>query len=296
MNAFILLAVASTFTLPPLTSEEIARAEELREYVFSSEGGKGVDHRRIDALTEEEKELLVTYFHAQLDRRRKQSRPESSLRTSGTATDLARLDDSWGLEAVARNFRARPRKELSYTFKFVRNAKLIPMIGDLLFREEEFYSVDGSGYPPAQWTAAQSIIHTLKYASQFQPDIPQWAQQLEDAWGKPGENIMNILREWYRENEEKLRREAFLEIRPGRTPHPTLAPASVRPTAQQVVPELVASAPAAAVRLERQPKPDLIEFIDLLAIASLGVLVFLWRRGAGNRSTTPKPQLPPHEP
>jgi hypothetical protein len=210
--------------MSPLTSEEVAQAEELRAYVFSTNDergvGRGVDQRRVDALSEEQRQLLVSYFHANLDRWRKQSRSERDLRSSGTERYLARLGDAWGLEAVAENFRNRPRQEWSYDFKFVRNAKLIAMIGDLLFKNEEQEWSDDLGFPATQWTTAQGIIATIKYAPQFLPDISQWALQLEDAWSKPGGDVINILREWYRAKEDKLRAGQFFDIRPGRTPMP----------------------------------------------------------------------------
>src|SRR4030095_8014549 len=97
---------------------------------------------------------------------------------------LARLDDDWGVQAFADEFRKQPRREWDSSFGIVRNARVIPLIGDLLFKEEEYVIVEDLGLPATQEVATHGVIKTLKHSSQFMPDVGLWGRQLEDASSK----------------------------------------------------------------------------------------------------------------
>jgi hypothetical protein len=197
-----------------LTDVEQARAFDLYKRTFEAP----IDHVRINALTDEEKTLLVAWFHGSLERRRRQGTSEYQLNSSPTADFLARLDDEWGTQAFASEFRRDPRRYWEGQFRFVRNARVIALIGEYLFEEEEYEIADDVELIPAQWSTARGVIETLKYAPQFLPDIGIWGKQLEDARAASSADVVKVLREWYRENEQKLREGKFQEIRPGRVP------------------------------------------------------------------------------
>lgn len=228
------LALAIALVAPVLTDKESVEGETLYKRVFASDVEGPIDQRRIDALTDEQKKLLISRFHSNLEASRNRGSQETDLISSPIASNLARLDDEWGIEAFASDFRSGPRANWDYRFKFVRNARVIPLIGDLLFKEEKYEMPDDLGIPPTQWTATEGVIQILKYSPQFLPDIGIWGRQLEDSLTQAGDNPVNILRDWYRENEGKLKEGKFLEIRPGRTPVVKVAASSETPVSTVV--------------------------------------------------------------
>ncbi len=129
------------------------------------------------------------------------------------------MGDDSGLQYFAESFRRGPRADWASRFEIVRNAKLISMVGDLLFKEEVFEWAGGDlGLMPTQSSAAVGILETLKHAPLFQPDIQQWGHALSKESTNPRAGVLKILREWYRENEERLKAGDFEGVRPGRMP------------------------------------------------------------------------------
>ncbi len=281
MSLLILVVAANIIALPPLASDEVKRAQTLDRETFSSRDGLGVNQARIDALLEADRELLIALYHFHLQRERQQGRSERSLSSLFLALKLARLDDQWGLESFAMQFRERPRGAWDYKFKFIRNAKLIPLVGDLLFKNEVYEEHGDLGFLPTQGTTAEGIIETLKYAPQFRPDVSQWGQELDRAARKGSGGVLTILREWYRENEEKLRAGRFLEVRPGQTPQRTVGAESesVSADAQEAAPALLKPEPmsVAAVPL-KESESYFIESVAVAALALLAGLLFFWKR------------------
>ncbi len=278
MSLLLVLTLAGVMALPPLSKDEIAKAENLQTNTFASVDGKGSSQARIDALTDDERQLLVRFFHADLDLSRRSGRSESSLHSSPSAVKLARLDDPWGLDAFARTFRNRPREDWHYQFNFVRNAKLIAMVGDLLFKNDVYEAGDDLGFLPTQSTTADGIIQTLMYAQQFQPDINQWGKELSDAYRKGDGEVLTILREWYRANEPKLLAQAFTDIRPGRRPN-TAVPEANPPRAETSTAAPTESIPRPAASIpQRQPKSYVVEVVAFAALVLLGALIVFFRR------------------
>lgn len=155
------------------------------------------------------------------------------------------------------------------------------MIGDFLFKDEEYVIADDVGVTPTQWSATDGIVATLRYAPQFQPDINQWGQELWDAWNKGGGDVINILREWYRENEGKLRAGAFQGVRPGRTPSPRTDAADLPVNTQEAMATARDSKSAATAAGSEAPLAT--SEWSFAAIASgclvlLGSLIFFWKR------------------
>jgi hypothetical protein len=219
----LLIAVAGTaFGERRLSEWEDARVNQLYPYVFERMEPNGLDPKRSQGLSDQDRDLLIRWIQAGNRRRRENGHRESELMTSG---DLAILGDEWGIRVEMENVRKGVERGASGAdiFRQIANGKTIPLVGDLLFKNENWTTIDDVMLAPAQETIAIGVIQTLKYSSQFLPDVSQWALQLDDAWAKPGGDVINILREWYRANEDKLRAGQFFDIRPGRTPtpHPT---------------------------------------------------------------------------
>jgi hypothetical protein len=214
----LLIAVAGTaFGERRLSEAEDGRVNELYPFVFERMEPNGLDPKRAQGLSEQDRDLLIRWIQAGNKRRMEAGHRESVLATS---MDLAILGDEWGIKVKMEEVRKSPRGDNDNIFRAIANGKTIPLVGDLLFKDEVYEQPSDVGFLPTQWTIATGIIQTLKHSSQFLPDVSQWALQLEDSLQKSGGDEIDILREWYRANEDKLRAGQFFDIRPGRTPTP----------------------------------------------------------------------------
>lgn len=193
-----------------LPEQEEARARKLHEYAFERVPPNGFDHSRLRELLQEDRELLVRWMRDLLESRRASGNSEKDIRSSGTAVDLAILGDEWGLTVVADRIRNTELHSDHLLWK-VRDARMIPKLGNYLFPEVPYTEIGDF-----EWTAYSGVIETLRYAPQLTPEVSNWAGELREKWGQS--DVVNILREWYRENETKLREGKFLEIQPGRKP------------------------------------------------------------------------------
>ncbi len=264
-----------------LSETEVSRVRKLHSHVFERLPPNGLNHSRLQSLSDTDRELLIRFLRGRVEERRARGERESVIRGSGLDRDLALLGDDWGLSVFAEEFRDRPRGDWSHQFKDLRNAKLIPLVGDLLFKNEVYEEHGDLGFLPTQGTTAEGIIETLKYAPQFQPDVSQWGQELDRAIRKGSGGVLTILREWYRENEEKLRAGRFLEVRPGQTPQRTVGAESdsVPANAQEAAPARLKPEPmsVAAVPL-KESESIFIESVAVAALALLAGLLFFWNR------------------
>jgi hypothetical protein len=221
------LWIGTAGLMAEMSDQEVQKAQKLFAYAFEVHSSYGIDHRRIQGLREEERSLLVRYLYHNIEKDRSRGEPEHNLASGPRVRHLAMLDDDWGLQTFVAEVRNEAGANWDGSFRLVGNAKVIPLIGDLLFVNGEYRLAGDVGYAPPQWTASRAVIETLKYSPQFLPDMGIWAKQLEDAWSKPGGDVIKILREWYKENEQKLREGKFQEIRPGRVPVVTADPNEV---------------------------------------------------------------------
>lgn len=213
LSAFVLLVLQATCSARLSESEE-ERVAKLYKYVFERVKPKGFDHSRLRELLQEDRELLLRWRRDGVEASRAAGMSEESIESG--ALDLAILGDEWGIDVIVKRIRQR-RGYSDHLCWLVRDPRIIPKIGDLLFREEPFQEADDVVYDPRQLIAASGTIETLRYSPQFQPDLSNWAADLRSKWGH-SEEILEILREWYKENEQKLQEGKFQEIRPGRVP------------------------------------------------------------------------------
>jgi hypothetical protein len=265
-----------------LSPEEYVRVDGVYKHAFERTSPNGLNHARLQGLPDADRELLIRWLRWEIGEKRSRGEREQEVRRSGSATDLAILGDEWGIECVVESYRSSPRHRGAHLqFSAIRNAKVIAMIGDLLFMNEEYVMADDVGVTPTQWSATDGVIATVRYAPQFQPDINQWGQELWDAWNKGGGDVINILREWYRENEEKLRAGAFQDVRPGLTPLPRPDAASLPLNTQEALPSARDGKPVATVAVpQASPANSEWTFAAIAAgcLVLLGGLLVFWKR------------------
>jgi hypothetical protein len=178
---FAVFLVTCVIAFARLPERDEARAVELYKYAFERVPPNGFDHSRLRGLLEEDHELLLRWKRQNLEIARAAGMSEESLKTR--ALDFAILGDEWGVNVIAEQIQ-RADGYSDHVCWMVRDARIIPKIGELLFREEPYRQEEDIGYWPKQWIIASAIVETLRYAPQFQPDVSNWAAELSEKWGK----------------------------------------------------------------------------------------------------------------
>jgi hypothetical protein len=94
---------------------------------------------------------------------------------------------------------------------FLNDAKVIPLIGEQLFKNEPL--VNGSG--DFQWLGAQEyarkdVVRILLHSGAFIEDVRDWAERLRpnmviDDVSEVDPSVTDLLRRWYRANEAALK-------------------------------------------------------------------------------------------
>lgn len=193
-----------------LTSQEISQAEEINARVFPS--GKRFDSERIRGLSDRDRSLLIAYLQSKI-----QSGKATERYVNGDSDmlDLALLGDDAAVETLVKYFSEKPRGYPNGLL-FLKDPKVISMIGELLFKNEQYETSDDVTYLPTQYSAALVILHTLGNSPSFNADVINWARGIEDS----GLLLLNIekIRAWYRANESKLKAGDFKAVQPGTEP------------------------------------------------------------------------------
>ena len=190
-----------------LDHEQILAARKIYDETFK----KGAAYQHVRALSQTQRELLLEFrFHAIEDKR---SRGESDLQiaNSGAALDLALLGDDWAREQVVKAFWYEPGAKANGLLA-LKDPKVIAMLGEGLFMEEEQYWIGDVGFIPAQVNLAEVTIDTLGNSPEFNADVINWARRVERRY------TMKMIRDWYRANEAKLKAGDFKAVQPGAEP------------------------------------------------------------------------------
>lgn len=189
---------------------KVTRAFAIKQRVFPS--GRHVDKAAFGALSAKERELLIWYLWNLDD-----------------TVELAILGDSNAREKVVAEFlNASQWGRGGSELKALRDPKVIPMIGEALFKEEKFEQEEGSdvGFAPIQETVRGATVHILGNSPEFNERVINWARRMRDDSSMNPEETA-IMRDWYRANEAKLKAGDFKAVQPGAEPPERNASASV---------------------------------------------------------------------
>jgi hypothetical protein len=203
-----LMGVASWFAMAvvALSADAAAGAKdpsvrELYDRVFPV--GQPVNYERIKSVTPSEREELIAYLRASLDPDRADGRL-----SAWTEIYMALLGDDWARQAVVTDFWYRPRA-YPRALLTLRDPKVIAMIGEGLFMEEEQEVRGDIILEPTQLHIAQVILKTLQFAPEFPEAVHAWANGIDE------NDPMAAMRSWYRRNKAALKAEKFGEVKPG---------------------------------------------------------------------------------
>ncbi len=165
-------------------------------------------------LPEEQKQILRRYHRRGLAR-------EDDFRTNQQThrLELAMLGDAEARNKfVADWLRVREgwplSKGIGDDLLRLESPEVIAQIGEILFLDEPMYAGSDVEYPVPQYTTLCIIVRTLKHAPEFSPEVKEWAKKVASVGNHLRAPFVPV-RQWYRENEESLKRGAFAAVRPG---------------------------------------------------------------------------------
>ena len=271
--------MVNSSTVKALEREKIVAAEKLLDETFGK--GRASDYQNVQKLTQAERELLKVYFRDRIENiKRSEKEDDTHIADSQIMLDLALLDDDWAREQVVKAFWNRSRARAS-GLHYLRDPKIISMIGEGLFMEEETYQRGDLISYPTQDNIARVVIDTLANSSEFDADVINWARRVNQWSAEEGSRELRIVRDFYRANEDKLKAWNFKAVRPGVEPpdRNTSAPAggvsSSMPPGSKPAPALV-TFPHSVLSQERSD--NVYACIAALLLVIVGGLALLLRR------------------
>ena len=178
---------------------KVTRAFAIDQRVFPP--GGHVDKAAFGTLSAEERELLIWYLWSLDDTVR-----------------LAILGDSKAREMVVADFLDTKKMSSGYSaLQALKDPKVIPMIGEELFKDEKLKQHGDVGIMPIQDIVRNVMLHALGNSAEFNEAVINWARRMdEDNWSDA--NGIAIMRDWYRANEAKLKAWDFKAVEPGAEP------------------------------------------------------------------------------
>lgn len=206
----ILLSVCCLAALGELSLNEQATAEKL--YVELGRQGLSNYRQGSGTLTDEERHLVVELLRSEVDSAKRRFPKEAERLIQPTLQDMATLGDDWALTQCVSWFLAHESRGAPNVMRALKNPKVIPLIGEALFKEEKEEFDSDVGLEPTQQTVAQVIVYTLIESPEFEEDVRNWARRVSQ------NGTMTIIRDWYRLNETKLKAMDFKAVRPGAEP------------------------------------------------------------------------------
>jgi len=226
--AILAMFLFANRTIAELTEEKNREAIGVRERIFP--GSKRLDKVVWENLPPSQKELVVTYLRDAVERQMRRATSEWDW-FSGEAVDLAALGDELGREIMVKEYWRDP-SSMSIILRRINDPKMIPRIGEELFKNEPFDSIVGDMIVPGtQVVAFEDVLSLLQSTNSFNREVSDWAARFRGLRGE-GENL-NLVRNWYGANEAALQVGDFRAVKPGVNPivvpAPALTPSDLQP-------------------------------------------------------------------
>ena len=175
--------------------------------------GDPITMAKVRSLNAEDKKLLHDYYHKVYEDSRR-----GGLAARDIQMKLAMLGDPEARDRIVmtwvRGHEDSP-KVWSGPEDLVRleSPEIIQHLGEVLFLNEQDQMPFDVGYFAPQKSACEIIVATLMTAPAFSDAVRQWASQVRPAKGR-----LEMVRQWYRDNETLLKRGDFAALKLGRSP------------------------------------------------------------------------------
>ena len=275
----LVILLLSNLSWSAESKEQSAKEYALYERVFAA--SVRPDMHELGSLSAEEYNLLQQGLRKQIDYYRNKGESAAALGSHYETLQLAALGDDNAREMVVAEFMNAPRwGNRASGLKALREPKVIPMIGEALFKEETEEERGDNIYKAIQETVRSVIVYTVGNSAEFNEAVINWARRMRsDSSMNPEETA--ILRDWYRANEAKLKAGDFKAVQPGAEPPERKQPA---PFDTQPPSSSPPSATAGSESKTRGNAPTPVHSgngylsITALLLALCGSLVWLLRR------------------
>lgn len=209
--AFAILLCCFQSTFAKLTEGERTVADELYRQI----GGSSVSEYRNGSrpLSESERILVIEKLRDEMEEIRRESPKDFEYETRFIVLDMAILGDDRSLAQHVDRY-VKHDADGQNLMLAITNPKVIALLGEALFVEKKGSFNGHVGRLPPQWLFAEVILHNLRNSVEFKSDVRSWAELVRQR-NHDGTRATNIVRDWYRANEGKLKTGDFKSINPG---------------------------------------------------------------------------------
>ena len=254
-----------------LEPEKIAEAKKLYMQNFSS-GTRNYENVR--NLSPAQRELMSAYFRSSMEGMERRAEEDAHFVRRENLLNLALLGDDSAREQVVMMFWKNSRSN-AHLLEYLKDPKVISMIGDGLFMEEGWYGIGDVIYGPTQESIAQVVLDTLGNSPEFSADVINWARRVGRRYP------MKMMRDWYRANEDMLKAGDFKAVQPGAEPPDRKASAPAGEAQSSLPPgSKPATAPVSRPGSVQSPESsgNVYAWIAALLLAVCGGLAWLLKR------------------
>lgn len=268
------------------TKEQRAKENAIYKRVFPV--GVRPNKDALNSLTGDEQQMLIEHLRSAIDAYRKKGEDDASLGGHTSTLQLAMLGDDKARAMVVASFLNERSGEGWDSLKTLNEPKVIPMIGEALFRNEVYVREPGSdvGFVPTQKIVGEVTLHILCNSPKFSAEVINWARRVRSE--KSPFDEVQILRDWYRANEAMLKAWDFKAVQPGAEPperkQPVSAEANPLPSASEASRPGTApvSSPDSA-QIQGSPG-NVYAWIAAILLVASGGLIWVFRHSLRNPS------------
>lgn len=186
-----------------LEPSETAEAQQLQNQYFSS----GTHKHNVRNLGARQSTLMAAYFRKEIIDAEAEGKDADYIRERSILS-LALLGDDWARNEAVKMFWENSRTN-AHLLAYLMDPKIIAIIGEGLFMEEEVYGIGDVYWGTTQRGVAEIFIETLANSPEFSADVINWARRM----GRPPD--IKMMRDWYRANEAALKAGNFKAVQPG---------------------------------------------------------------------------------
>jgi hypothetical protein len=196
--------------------------EQARQVVEEMGGPAALNSRHVAALSEEDRQILIRYHRAQLERLASKdvSKTKWNIESPQHRTDLLILGDPEMIRETVKTFlESEPgpsRDKAGSDLMYASRPETIAMLAPAIMVDEPYVipPLQGDVGPrvPLSYSVANSLLAMMAKSPYFTDEVRKWA---EDNSKVSPKKTMPMIRGWWRENEAALKAGTFRAVKPG---------------------------------------------------------------------------------
>lgn len=240
--------------------------------------GRPMKGEKIRELSEEKRRFVVDFLRRSAEDAKRPDDPQSVHVSQQLILDMAILGDDQAIVQSVNYFLAKGTRAVPNQMLLLNSPKAIPLMGEALFKDENFELRGDVGHIPTQTTVSNVILHTLSNSPSFNEGVVNWAQRVKQGY------TIKMMRDWYRQNEAKLKAWDFKAVQPGAELPESKQDASAETQAPSEPPPAPVPSASLSKTPERPVTPAGSSVRDLsigaILLAICGILIWLMARKA----------------